>query len=103
MWLNAWGKLPSCSPLAVSISSASSPRSFAQPTSRSKTSSARSSSPAFARHETSQNEQITKVPSSPPQAVGVHSLLAAVAEDEPALGEVAGDRPDRRAHPPVGR
>ena len=29
MWLNACGKLPSCSPVAVSISSASRPRSFA--------------------------------------------------------------------------
>ena len=29
MWLNAWGKFPSSSPVAVSISSASSPRSLA--------------------------------------------------------------------------
>src|SRR5262249_28282807 len=63
MWLNACGKLPSCSPLRVSISSASRPRSFAYPASWSKSASARSSSPALARHDTSQNEQITNVPS----------------------------------------
>src|SRR5262249_17676021 len=65
MWLKAWGKLPSSSPLAVSTSSASRPRSFAYPTSWSNSASARSTSPASARHETSQNEQMTKVPSSP--------------------------------------
>src|SRR3954453_11618908 len=61
----AWGKLPSCSPLAVSISSPSRPRSFAYPASCATSASARSSSPACARHETSQNEQMTNVPSSP--------------------------------------
>src|SRR3954454_5142804 len=32
------------------------------------------------------------------QAVGVDALLVAVAQDQPALREVAGDRVERRAH-----
>src|SRR5262249_22095360 len=65
MWLNACGKLPSSSPLEVSISSARSPRALAWETSRLNSASARSISPAFASADTSQNEQITNVPSSP--------------------------------------
>src|SRR5215211_5416899 len=42
-WLKAWGKLPSSSPLAGSISSASCPRSLAWPSSRSNSAVARRS------------------------------------------------------------
>src|SRR6185503_73065 len=65
MWLNACGKLPSSSSLDVSTSSASRPRSLAYETSLWNSSDARSTSPARASADTSQNEQITNVPSSP--------------------------------------
>src|SRR5919198_2600741 len=62
---NACGKLPICSPLCGSISSASRPTSLQNPSSRSNSSRARSVSPARARHSTSQKEQIANVASSP--------------------------------------
>lgn len=47
---NAWGKLPSCSPVRGSICSARGPRSLARPASSSNIAMARSRSPAKARH-----------------------------------------------------
>ena len=54
-------------------------------------------SPISESAETSQKEQIRKVPSSPLQAVV--GLLDLVAEDEAVLGQVVGDRLDRGAAP----
>ena len=63
--------------------------------SRSIRSRAPCSSPTIASAETSQNEQIRNVPSLPGEAVV--GLVGAVAQDEAVLGQVVGDRVDRRA------
>src|SRR5262249_21390980 len=61
----AWGKFPGCRPVPAPNSSAYRPRGEATLTSFSIRSRARCSSPTIANAETSQKEQITKVPSFP--------------------------------------
>src|SRR6185369_17598629 len=56
-WLNACGKLPTWRPWATSYSSASRPRSFVKPSSRSNSARASSTRPLSASALTSQNEQ----------------------------------------------
>src|SRR5262249_37955990 len=64
-WENACGKLPRCLPVAVSNSSAYRPRGEATASSLSIRSRARCCSPTAASAETSQKEQIRKLPSLP--------------------------------------
>jgi hypothetical protein len=64
-WLNACGKLPTCRCPVTSYSSASRPRSFASPRSRSKSVRASWTRPLSASALTSQNEQARNCPSSP--------------------------------------
>src|SRR5262245_61965306 len=61
----AWGKFPRCRPVLVSTSSANRPRVEATLSSLSIRSRARCCSPMIARPETSQKEQIRKLPSLP--------------------------------------
>src|SRR4051812_37693065 len=71
----AWGKLPRCLPVLVSNSSAYRPSGVATRSRRSIRSRARCSSPTIARPETSQNEQIRKLPSLPARPSSVSSVL----------------------------
>ena len=65
MWLNAWGKLPSSSPLVGSTSSASRPTSLTNAAARSNDGARPVAWPAMARAWASQKVQSRKVPSSP--------------------------------------
>src|SRR5215204_12069 len=64
-WTSAWGKLPSCSAVEGSISSAKRPTSLASGASSSIRSAASSTRPTRARAATSQKEQVVNAPSSP--------------------------------------
>ncbi len=64
-WVNACGKLPRCMPLAASISSAYRCSGLASDRSLAHSALARSCSPILDSADTSQNEQIVNVPSSP--------------------------------------
>ena len=71
---NACGKLPRCRPVSTSNSSAYSPSGDATFTRRVIRSRARCISPMIASAETSQNEQITNVPSLPDRPSSVSSV-----------------------------
>ena len=73
-WEKAWGKLPRCRPVLVSNSSAYRPSGEATLSRRSMRSRARCSSPTMASADTSQNEQIRKLPSLPDRPSSVSSV-----------------------------
>ena len=72
-WVNAWGKLPRWRPERGSISSAYSWSGLAYDSSFSHSCLARATSPISTRADTSQNEQMVKVPSSPEKPSSVSS------------------------------
>ena len=74
MWVNACGKLPSNSPLAGSYCSLNSPRWFATPPARPRSSSASPSLPMPTRFSTAQKVQSRKAPSPPPTPSGERYL-----------------------------
>ena len=98
-WVNACGKLPRCWPVVASISSAYRCSGPANDSSFWYSARARSTSPMMASADTSQNEQMVNVPSSPREPVV--GVVDPVAQDEAVLGELVGDREDGGAHPLV--
>src|SRR6185437_10541343 len=72
-WEKAWGKLPRWCPVWGSISSANNRSRLAAVSSLVHNERARSTSPISTRAETSQNEQMVKVPSSPSKPSSVSS------------------------------
>ena len=90
-WVNACGKLPRWRPRArVDLLGVELRAGWRYESSFSHSSRARSSSPISTSADTSQNEQIVNVPSSPLEPVV--GLLDAVAQHEPVLGQLVGDR-----------
>ncbi len=101
-WLNAWGVLPRCRPVAGSISSANRPRGLANATSRSNRARARSrlADTGERRH------QPEGADGEAPLLRRRHSvvrLVRAVAQHEAILGQLVRDgqhgRPDTRVRP----